>query len=177
MSALSIPSLPLGHTELIDGREVHKPLPKLLHILLQRYLIVVLTKILPHQYWALPEWNILTGGRTPDGRREYVVPDIVVALRSAQIEDGDLAEPPVFAVEILSPGQTIAEMFMRADRLVKLGCPMVFVIWPEKRRAWEYRRESLAEVHSDLTLQLPPETEPQTVTLNMSEMWAELDIP
>lgn len=175
MSALLAPSLPLGHIELIDGREVHKPLPKFLHILIQRYLILALTKLLPSQYRAYPEFNTLTGGKTVEGRREYIVPDVVVAPRKAKVEDGDLAEPPLLGIEILSPGQTIAELFIRADRLLKLGCSTVWVIWPEKRKAWEYSADSLSEVQTQLTFRLPPGTEPDCLNLELSEMWAELD--
>ena len=59
---------PLYHVELIDGREVQKPLPKKLHVLLRRYLIVALSLELPANYLALPELNLLTGGKTVDGK-------------------------------------------------------------------------------------------------------------
>lgn len=177
MSAVSSPPLPLGHIELIDGREIAKPLPKKLHILIQSYLIVALSKLLPGRYVALPECNTLTGAQTTDGRREYIVPDLVVVLRSARYEDGDLAQAPVLGVEILSPGQTIGELFTRAERLLKLGCPTVWVIWPEKRKAWEYGADlSLEEARSELTLPLPAtEGEPEYVKIQVSDMWAELD--
>ena len=71
-------TVPQYHVELIDGREVEKPLPKKLHVLIQQYLILELARALPSHYKALPELNILTGGRTPEGRREYVVPDVTV---------------------------------------------------------------------------------------------------
>jgi Uma2 family endonuclease len=163
------------HIELIDGRETEKPLPKKLHSLVERYLIVALSRLLPARCIVAPELNVLTGGRTTDGRREYVVPDLVVVDRHAKYEDGDLAEPPLWAVEILSPGQTIGDLFIRAERLLKLGTPMVWVIWPERRKAWEYsvRITSLFELEeSNKTLAgVGMELE-----IQLDEMWADMDL-
>lgn len=161
---------PLYHVELIDGQEVEKPLPKKLHILVQRFLILDLTRKLPIEILAMPELNVLTGGVTPEGRREYVVPDVTVVARSAEYENGDLAEPPIWSVEILSPGQTIGDLFVRAERLLNLGCPLVWVIWPEKQRAWEYSTD-LDEQRTQLTGRLP---NGETIVVPLSEIWAEL---
>lgn len=161
---------PVYHVELIDGHEIPKPLPKKLHILIQRYLILALTAQLPRAYLAMPELNVLTGGRTPDGRREYVIPDLVVVSRSARYEDGDLAEAPLLGVEILSPGQTLGDLFVRAERLLKLGCPTVWVIWPDKRKAWEYGAGDLREASETL---LSPALD--FVHVSLAAMWAELD--
>ncbi len=168
MSAVS--TIPQYHVELINGREIEKPLPKKLHVFIQWYLIVELTRQLSPQYRALPELNILTGGKTPDGRREYIVPDVTVVAVGAKYEEGDLAEPPVWGVEILSPGQTIGDLFIRAERLLALGCPLVWVIWPEKRRAWEYRSD-VEEQRVELTGRLPNGEE---IRVPLAEMWATL---
>ena len=91
----------------------------------------------------MSEQNVLTGKIMPDGRREYVVPNVIVAPASAKYVEGDLAEAPGLAVEILSPGQTIGDMFNRAQRLVNLGAPLVCAIWPERRRVWEFAEGTL----------------------------------
>ena len=57
--------------ELIDGREMEKPLPKKLHIWIQTNLIVKLPALLSKRDMAMPELNVLTGVRTADGRREW----------------------------------------------------------------------------------------------------------
>ena len=165
-------TIPQYHVELIDGREVEKPLPKKLHFRTQRHLIVELARLIPRDYEAGPELNILTGGVTPDGRREYIVPDVTVVALKAKYEEGDLAEPPLWGVEILSPGQSIADLFARAERLLKLRCPLVWVIWPEKRQAWEYRPGDLAEKRDALLGELPSG---EQIRLGLAEMWAELD--
>jgi Uma2 family endonuclease len=141
-------------------------------------LIVTLNRdLLPNEYRALPELNVLTGGRAADGRREYIIPDLVVTERSARYEDGDLAEAPLWGVEILSNGQTIGDLFVRAERLLKLGCPLVWVIWPEKRKAWEYSLADPREVQDELSACLPVMggTEPRIIRIRLPEMWAELE--
>ena len=166
-------AVPQYHMELIDGREVEKPLPKILHFQVERYLILELTRLLPSMYEAGPELNILTGGFTPEGRREYIVPDVVVVSTKAKYEDGDLAEAPAWGVEILSPGQTIDDLFVRAGRLLKLGCPLAWVIWPEKRQAWEYRPGSLTEKFDALVGVLPEEG--LEIRVELAPLWAKLD--
>ncbi len=162
------------HVALIGGREIEKPSPKKLHSLIERYLILALSRLLPARYIVAPELNILTGGRTADGRREYVVPDLVVVDRQARYEDGDLAEPPLWAVEILSPGQTIGDLFIRAERLLKLGTPLVWVIWPERRKAWEYsaRAASLFELEESTKTLVGTGVE---MEIRLDEMWADMD--
>jgi len=48
-----------------------------------------------------------------------------------------------------------------------------WVIWPERRKAWEYSSADLVEAKDFLTVSLPGANEPLAVPL--SEMWAELD--
>lgn len=161
---------PQYHVELIDGQEVEKPLPKKLHSICQTHLLNRLNQVFEERYWAASELNILTGKHTSDGRREYIVPDVTVVAPGAKYEDGDLAEPPIWGVEILSPGQTIGDLFNRAERLLALGCPLVWVIWPEKRRAWEYRSD-LEEQSAELVGRLPDGEEIRVI---LAEMWAKL---
>jgi Uma2 family endonuclease len=141
------------HVEFLDGEKREKPWPKKLHSRIQRYLILKLAVLLPQGFEVMPELNVLTG-RTANGRREYVVPDVQVVGSSAQYEDGDLADPPVLAVEILSPGQTITDMFVRADHVMQIGAVNTWVIWPEKRRAWSVGREEMDEATTSLDCEI-----------------------
>ncbi len=163
------------HVELVNGREIEKPMPKKLHILIQRYLTLALTSLLPSGFGPMPELDIITGGQTKDGRREYIIPDLVVVRDDAPYIEGMLAVPPLLGVEILSPGQTITELFGRADRLVKIGAQNVWIIWPEKRRAWEVGADRIDERRDKLMLSLPAGTEPECVDIRLAEMWKVLD--
>ena len=74
---------PAYHLELIDGREVQKPLPKRYHFLIESYLIHTIANSLPSRYRVGPELNVLCG---PD----RLVPDVVVVERSARYQNDDL---------------------------------------------------------------------------------------
>ena len=126
------------HFERIDGREVEKPLPKKLHAFIQEYLCFYFRVNLPAFLRAAPELNVLCA-------EDRLVPDVTVMMRSARYLDGDLAEPPVLAVEILSPGQTVGDLFGKADRLLKAGTATCWIIWPENRKAWTYTSSDLVE--------------------------------
>jgi len=76
------------------------------------------------------------------------------------------------AIEILSPGQTIAQLFDRAGRLCYAGAPLCWIIWPERRKAWLYSSEDLIEAHDVLAAPLPEGTH---VSIRLAEIWAELD--
>ncbi len=153
------------HLELIDGREIEKPFPKKLHAFVQTYLLVILSRDLPRKYRPASELNVVCG-------KDRLVPDVTVMDRDAYYVDGDLADPPTFAVEILSPGQTVGQLFDRADRLVRAGAPVCWIIWPERRKAWLYSAEDVVEVRDSLTANLPDEA---SVQIPLADIWAELD--
>jgi Uma2 family endonuclease len=156
---------PAYHVELIDGREVQKPLPKKYHFLIESYLIRVLANSLPKHYRVGPELNVLCG-------LDRLVPDDVVVGRDARYENGDLADPAILCVEIISPGQTLAELFNKADRFLKAGTPLCWIIWPERRKAWMYSADDLEEAKAQLGAVLP---DGGVLTVELAAMWSELD--
>jgi Uma2 family endonuclease len=157
---------PAYHLELIDGREIQKPLPKELHAIIQSYLIAELRAQLPKQkFRALSELNVLCG-------EDRLVPDITVARRKSKYRDGDLADPPLLCIEIFSPGQTFATLFDRAERLLKPGTAACWLIWPERRQAWIYTAERLSEAGETLHASLG---DGDSIQISVAEMWAELD--
>lgn len=153
------------HTELIDGREIEKPLPKNLHAFIQTFLIQWFGRELPAQYRVASELNVLCGA-------DLIVPDVTVMSRTARYLDGDLADPAFLAVEILPPGQTIGNLFDKADRIVKAGTPMCWVIWPERRQAWQYGMQELVEAKEQLSASL---NENELVAVSLSDLWSALD--
>ena len=155
---------PTYHKELIDGCEVEKPLPKNLHAFAETFLLVNLATRLPRRYEALPELNVLCGA-------DRLVPDVVIAERSARYDDGDLADPPLLAIEIMSPGQRLSELFDRCERLHKAGTPQCWVIWPERRQAWMFTPVSLEAAKENLTASVGE----STIEVSVAEMWSELD--
>ena len=157
---------PAYHVESIDGRETQKPLPKKSHFLIQRYLLLIFGRVLDEkQYLAGPELNVLCG-------QDRLVPDVVVVREGAEYKDGDLAEAPALAIEILSPGQTLSELLDKCDRLLRAGAPMCWIIWPERRKAWMYNVEDLNQAEESLMATLFDGSE---IEVRLTEMWAKLD--
>jgi Uma2 family endonuclease len=152
------------HKELIDGREIEKPLPKNLHAFIQTYLAAMFLTRLPRRYRAGTELNVLCGS-------DRLVPDVTVMERSARYENGDLADPPVLAVEIMSPGQTLSDLIDRCERLHKAGAPQCWIIWPETRQAWTFTPVSLEAAKEKLIASLSE----SPIEIDLAEMWAELD--
>ncbi|HSU59891.1 MAG TPA: Uma2 family endonuclease [Bryobacteraceae bacterium] len=163
MSILATESL--YHTEFIDGREVQKPLPKKLHALIQKFMLLALNRELPDAYEVLPELNVLCG-------QDRLVPDLTVARRDARYLEGDLADPATFTVEILSPGQSLPDLIGKADRIVRAGAPMCWVIWGEARRAWMYTLTDLEEARGVISAPLAGDNR---VEINLDELWPQLD--
>ncbi len=156
---------PTYHTELIDGREIQKPLPKNLHSFAQTYLIGFFLRTLSNRYRVISELNVLCG---PD----RLVPDVTVAFRNARYQDGDLADPAILCIEILSPGQTVGELFEKTDRILKAGTPLCWIIWPERRKAWMYSLQDLMEATDTLRVALE---NVDNLAVSLPELWRELD--
>jgi len=155
------------HVELIDGRKVQKPWPKKLHSMAQTFLIQWFGRELSKEYRALSELNVLCGS-------DRLVPDVTVTLRTSRYSDGDLADPAALCVEILSPGQTVGDLFDKANRLIKSGVSTCWIIWPERRKAWIYTSGDLIEAAELLKAEIPNMSSSE-LQVRVEEMWAELD--
>lgn len=156
---------PAYHVELIDGCEMQKPLPNKKHFLIQSYLVWRLRNDLPTCYRAGSELDVLCG-------TDRLVPDVVVVEQSARYQNDDLADPAILCVEIISPGQRLAELFDKADSFLKAGTPLCWIIWPERRKAWMYSVDDLEEAKTHLRATLP---EGGNVEVELAAMWSELD--
>jgi Uma2 family endonuclease len=145
------------HVERIRGQEIEKPLPKRLHAILQKRIMLELAKLeTAGRFEVLPELDMLTGGG------DWVVPDITVAAVDAPYDSGKLAGPAELAVEIMSPGQTIGQLFDKCEILHAGGTKHCWVIWPAKRTAWRYDAGELPVIEEreliagEIRLAVPP---------------------
>jgi Uma2 family endonuclease len=157
------------HVELIDGIEIEKPLPKKFHAIIQRFLLLVLTRDLPKLYIAMPELNVKCGA-------DRLVPDVCVIERAALLNsDSDDIEAPRLAVEILSPGQNLSNVLDKCERLLRHGTGLCWIISPEQRQAWMYRHD---HHNSDFALEAAQEKlAGDTIFISLADMWAELEHP
>jgi Uma2 family endonuclease len=79
-------------------------------------------------------------------------------------------QPPLIAIEILSPEDSLRSMQPKAEEYRGFGVENIWIIDPEKRIAYRYDPSGLEEVRAgELAV---PETPIRVV---LSEMFAELD--
>jgi Uma2 family endonuclease len=123
------------HVEVIDGREVQKPLPKRLHWIVQARVFRELLKWEGDlQIDVGTEVDILCG-KDHDAR---LIPDVAAVAKTAAYRDGILIDGAMLAVEIMSPGQTIGQLFDKCEKLHAGGTRYCWVLWPKRREAWHY---------------------------------------
>jgi Uma2 family endonuclease len=135
------------HVERMAGVQVPKPLPKRLHALVQTRTILELAQWTAKlNLEVLSELDVFTGGG------DWLVTDVVVAAVDADYDNGKLANGAHLAVEIMSPGQTIGQLFDKCERLHAGGTKYCWVLWPQRREAWHYHAaESPLQVKDTLS--------------------------
>ncbi|MGH9608432.1 MAG: Uma2 family endonuclease [Bryobacteraceae bacterium] len=77
------------------------------------------------------------------------IPDVVFYAPGARFDKGVLVDPPLLAVEILSPSQRQSELFAKCEEYHSWGVPYCWVVDPVKKSAWEYHREASVQSKQD----------------------------
>jgi Uma2 family endonuclease len=94
----------------------------------------------------------------------------VLVVRAGEKFDRYITRPPLIAIEILSPEDTLTAMRAKAAEYRLFGIENIWIIDPEPRIAYRYTEAALEEVRTgELTV---PDT---PIRLVLSEMFAELD--
>ena len=131
-----------------DGVLTRKSMPTLNHSLIQARIIQLLLNEYP---------DFLTGSELHVRPREnrYLVPDVAV-LRKDRIYAPYPTEPIHLCVEVLSPDDRFSEVVAKCEEYLAWGVPMVWIIDPVNRVAWEFSpNRSLHEVSLDGSLTAP----------------------
>ena len=150
--------------ELVDGRIEERNLGEKEHSIIQRYLTVLFA--IKRAEWGVEVFPEL---RTQTQTRRFRVPDVLV-MRSGEKFDRYVTQPPLIAIEILSPEDTLRAMQAKAAEYRQFGIENIWIIDPEPRIAYRYSGSALDEVHSG---ELPvPGT---SIRVSLDEMFAELD--
>jgi Uma2 family endonuclease len=150
--------------EFVDGRIEERNLGEKEHSIIQRYLTVLFA--IKRAEWGVEVFPEL---RTQIAARNFRVPDVLV-VRTGESFEHYLKHPPLIAVEILSPEDTLTKMQEKAAQYRTFGIENIWLIDPEPRLAYKYTSAGLEEVQSG---QLAVPDSPIRVVL--SEMFAELD--
>jgi Uma2 family endonuclease len=150
--------------EFVDGRIEERNLGEKEHSIIQRYLTFLF--MLKRDEWGVEVFPEL---RTQTGAKNFRVPDVLV-VRAGESFERYLTRPPLIAIEVLSPEDSLRLMREKASEYRAFGIDNIWVIDPEPRLAYRYTSAGLEEVHTgELAV---PETPIRVV---LSELFAELD--
>ncbi len=150
--------------EYVEGRIEERNLGEKEHSLIQRYLTFLF--MLNRAEWGVEVFPEL---RTQVAARNFRVPDILV-VRQGESFQRYLTRPPLIAVEILSPEDSLRKIQEKAAQYRHFGIENIWIIDPEPRLAYRYTVTGLEEVHE---AELSVAQTPIRVVLN--ELFAELD--
>ena len=149
--------------EFVDGRIEERNLGEKEHSIIQGYLAFLFN--LKRAEWGVRVYPEL---RTQTRATRFRVPDILV-VRTGEKFERYVTQPPLIAIEILSPEDTLRAIQAKAAEYRLFGVENIWIVDPEPRIAYRYVDGALEEVRTgELTV---PGT-PIRVVLN--EMFADL---
>ena len=90
---------------------------------------------------AWPEWRVQVAPA------KFRIPDVVVTR--GKPDEKILTQTPVLCIEILSPEDTVSRVNQRIQEYLEFGVPAVWLIDPEERRIWIYRRDGMREAQGE----------------------------
>jgi len=82
--------------------------------------------------------------RTQVRAERFRIPDVVI-VRGSRPAGRIITSPPEVAVEVLSPDDRAADVQDRIDDYLQFGIPAVWLIDPERQRAWIHTKEGARE--------------------------------
>jgi Uma2 family endonuclease len=147
-----------------DGVVVERSLGEFEHSFLQTILATIFTN-------NMDAWGVfgLTEQRLQIGARKYRIPDVCVLPLGAAKED-ILKQPPLIAIEILSPEDTRRNAEKKAGEYLNFGVEHVWAIDPYARVAYRGTTAGLERVPSgELAVPGTP------IAVHTSELFAKLD--
>ena len=114
--------------EFIDGELKERHVGKFDHARVQ----ILLARLLSNHE---AEWCILvtTGQRMQVSATRIRIPDLVVMTE--QYPPDVLVDPPLLAIEVLSPDDSYSEVQAKSEDYLAMGVPMVWLIDPQSRTA------------------------------------------
>jgi Uma2 family endonuclease len=150
--------------ELVEGRIEERNLGEKEHSILQAYVTYLFMS-------KRAEWKIeiFPELRTQTKATNFRVPDVLVNRAEDKFKRY-VTRPPLIAIEILSPEDTMTAMRRKAEEYRLFGVENIWVIDPAKRVAYHYAGSGLEKVRTgELAV---PGTQ---IRIVLSEMFAELD--
>lgn len=136
--------------ELIDGQAIPKMSPKFFHSRLQKTLLLIFEQWSRGRGRIEPEWAIVLSRR---GQDWVPVPDLTyVSLERLPVEwmlDEACPVPPELVIEILSPGQSFAELLEKATDYLQAGVERVWIVDAASQTITIVYPDSMPQILSD----------------------------
>ncbi len=150
--------------EFVDGRIEARNFGEKEHSIIQRYLTFLF--MLNRSEWEVEVFPEL---RTQTAGRNFRVPDVLV-VRAEEKFERYVTQPPLIAIEILSPEDSVRSTQGKAAEYLRFGIENIWTIDPEPCIAYRYTSAGLEEVRTgELAVPGTP------IRVMLSEMFAELD--
>lgn len=150
--------------EFVDGRIEERNLGEKEHSIIQGYLTFLFN--LHRADWRVRVFPEL---RTQTRTTRFRVPDVLV-VRADEKFERYITQPPLIAIEVLSPEDTLRAMQEKAAEYRLFGVEHIWIIDPEPRIAYLATEAGIEEVRNgQLTVPGTP------IRVGLSEMFAELD--
>ena len=150
--------------DLIDGELVERNVGEFDHSNLQGALVEWMrSRRREWNIWVLPEQRVQVSAT------RFRIPDVCVISRGHEKEPV-LTKPPLICIEVLSKDDTLRSMQERVDDYLAFGVPNIWILDPEKRRAYVCTRGDFREPEGGI---LEVATSP--IRISLSELFAELD--
>jgi Uma2 family endonuclease len=150
--------------EYVDGRIEEPNLGEKENSILQLYFAFLFR--LNRAAWGIEVYPEL---RTQVAKTRFRIPDVLVVGAGVRFESV-LDQPPLIAIEILSPDDSLGDLNEKVDEYLAFGVKHIWVFDPKRRVAWWADRSGFQSVESgELTIDGTP------IRIVLSEVFAELD--
>lgn len=150
--------------EYVDGRIEERNLGEKEHSILQLYFAFLFR--LNRAAWGVEVYPEL---RTQVAKTRFRIPDVLVVRAGVRFEN-ILDQPPLIAIEILSPEDRLSRMQEKIDDYLAFGAEHIWIFDPGRRVAWSADRGGLHPVlEGELTVPGTP------IRVVLGEVFAELD--
>jgi Uma2 family endonuclease len=111
--------------------------------------------------------HVFTELRVQVSSSRFRIPDVLVTTR--KVRGRILGDPPLLCIEILSPEDRSSRMEAKIDDYFAFGVKYVWLIDPEKRKAWSYTAENKRQPATVLTTVEP------ALSVSLDDIFTALD--
>jgi len=157
--------------EVVHGELLVTPSPRLLHQRMVSRLLRLLADYLDLQ--AVGE--VFPGGDVAFGANSLVIPDLLVLdLESAGTGSWAEANPPLLAIEVLSPSSIRADRFTKRRLYQEMGLPLYWLVDADARVVEVWTPDATFPVTEHEQIRWQPEGAIEPLVVRLAELFREV---